>query len=722
MNALVVFCHFCEQHGPSVVMCTQPYRQLPARPNGSEHSSHSDYPAIRRATSHVVLYGTGGGGSGDNLLLSDAPSGPLVFAADAACPGLLNANTSPGTSQQPLLSMRGTCRACTFTTRDEPGLVSQDQAANISYSSTQLPKDPDLLHFVRTACQRSLSSEVSPSPEGAFYFGDEINGHVVSYNFGVKDSQARGFQGRFSILVLSWDRLYLLNLWPFLISNLSEMASRIKQAAERVFASETSGGAGTSASRPVATNAHPSREATPPAFCGQAIAAGTATPMPVSTVGGGPAVRHRRAGDSDMRSLCDLTRDEKIFYRIHAWFTWLLRAGARHWTALPSLTAVPDEDSLVEQEERQALNADPLLITQPFVNVTTAPGRGSSSVASGSSSGQLYPSGPTPIPPVGMVGNATMSVGKSLGITNGSAEEETALALLVLTRLMHALGVKRFSSVVQNLAVGNQLVVQPLDDDLHGCLVVAAMAKLLPKACRKQIVTSPEYLPTFRCNLLSLTVDAKPPEPDWTPSDGVQFLAVCRNQSPAAVELAAADEQLVHSLQFRLCTTLPSIDPQLASLRQASSKGEQKRTLSALPNTTLPSTPVGTFANRIVQLLSVQPPLPASAMDLALSAIRQEWINKARLLYSFKRCQGPTLTGEDTTRRWAAVLSSIDCSAPENANVVRFWQGALSQYSRHNTCHSHRRVPGSSNTSRRGSCCSSNADLAAAIAATSLVD
>ncbi|GAA57475.1 folliculin [Clonorchis sinensis] len=205
------------------------------------------------------------------LFLSDFSPIP----EDAACPGLLNANTSPGTSQQPLLSMRGTCRACTFTTRDEPGLVS-------------------------------------PGPEGAFYFGDEINGHVVSYNFGVKDSQARGFQGRFSILVLSWDRLYLLNLWPFLISNLSEMASRIKQAAERVFVSETSGGAGTSASRPVATNAHPSREATPPAFCGQAIAAGTATPMPVSTIGGGPAVRHRRAGDSDMRSLCDLTRDEKL--------------------------------------------------------------------------------------------------------------------------------------------------------------------------------------------------------------------------------------------------------------------------------------------------------------------------------------------------------------------------------------------------------------------------
>lgn len=27
MNAVVALCHFCEIHGPSVVMCTQPFRR-----------------------------------------------------------------------------------------------------------------------------------------------------------------------------------------------------------------------------------------------------------------------------------------------------------------------------------------------------------------------------------------------------------------------------------------------------------------------------------------------------------------------------------------------------------------------------------------------------------------------------------------------------------------------------------------------------------------------
>ena len=26
MNAIISFCHFCEQHGPSVVFCTQAYK------------------------------------------------------------------------------------------------------------------------------------------------------------------------------------------------------------------------------------------------------------------------------------------------------------------------------------------------------------------------------------------------------------------------------------------------------------------------------------------------------------------------------------------------------------------------------------------------------------------------------------------------------------------------------------------------------------------------
>ncbi|KAF5395388.1 hypothetical protein PHET_12221 [Paragonimus heterotremus] len=83
--------------------------------------------------------------------------------------------------------------------------------------------------------------------------------------------------------------------------------------------------------------------------------------------------------------------------------------------------------------------------------------------------------------------------------------------------------------------------------------------------------------------------------------------------------------------------------------------------------------------------------------------------------------QGPTLSNEETTR-WAEVSAVIDCTEPENSNVVRFWQGALSQYSRQNTCHARRRPTTSAANSRKGSCCSSVVDLAAAMTTASLME
>lgn len=53
------------------------------------------------------------------------------------------------------------CKACSsILLRDELGIISYDHSANLSYISTQFPKDTDLSTHVRNACLRSLSSEV----------------------------------------------------------------------------------------------------------------------------------------------------------------------------------------------------------------------------------------------------------------------------------------------------------------------------------------------------------------------------------------------------------------------------------------------------------------------------------------------------------------------------------------------------------------------------------
>ncbi|KAF8571427.1 hypothetical protein P879_03642 [Paragonimus westermani] len=739
MNAILALCHFCEQHGPSIVMCTQPYRQNPCKgaaigtePQTTNSGTTTDSVSINRTSSHVGLYNFSGNG---DVGPSDGAFGPVTFQSDTASTQVTT-KMSPAASQQLNFPNISTCRACSFTVRDEPGFVSHDRTANTSYISTQWPKDPDLFNFVWTACQRSLSCEVCPGSEGASYFGDEVYGHVVNYNFHVKDSQARGFQSRFSFLVVCWDRVYLLNLWPFLVSNLSKMASRIMQAAERVYTTKVaawnavSTGTGPSQSNPRPVSTIPiGRLATPPphpppAFCGQAIAAAGSTTGKGISVTGVPVARHRRAGEADMRSLADLTKDDQIFCRMHAWFTWLLRAGSRRWTVLPSLTAPPDEDSLIEQEERLACVAgltstDHLGSGLTVVNLgTTCSKRSALPASAGQCQSDNIPltGGSQLVTPLGNVGTSTMMIGNSLGLSDGSLESETEIALLVLTRLLSSLGVEAFKGLAQHVAIGNQLVVQPLKSNLHGCLVVAAVAKLLPKGCLKQIVCSSEYLPPFRCNLLSLTVDAAPMEP----ADRVLFLMVYPQPWDAPSGVTATVEDFVKSLQFRLFPTLPPVDSDLATLKTIVQQGGEIPPTSDASSPAVPSE-CGAFVNRVVQLLSLQPPLPTSTLDLALSSARQEWINRARLLYSFKRCQGPTLSSEETTR-WAEVSAVIDCTEPENSNVVRFWQGALSQYSRQNTCHARRRPTTSATNSRKGSCCSSMVDLATAMTTASLMD
>ncbi|CAL8103877.1 unnamed protein product [Calicophoron daubneyi] len=723
MDAIIVFCHFCEQHGPSVVMCTQPYRQSRSQANGIIADSQPEKSSISRASSHIGLFNVG---NTECVTGAEVPSASFLLNADGSSVPLAPKN-SPGTSQQ-LGITSSTCRACSFTTRDESGLVSHDHAANTAYISTQWPKDQELFEFVRNACQRSLSCEVCPGTEGAFYFGDEANGHVVSYNFHLKDSQARGFQSRYSFLVLSWDRVLLLSLWPLIVPNLAKMACRLRSAAARVYDQEISEpeptaamvvgpGSASSVGRQVQSS-FLVRGVTPPApippaFTGQALAAGTAMTGPI---------RQRRQMDADMRSLGDLTKDEQIFYRLHAWFTWLLRASARRWSLLPSLTAPPDDDSLVEQEERQALMT--VGGEQPGPSVTAM---GATSTTSGNPpslvppfSGSTTSQNPIPIPPTGIIGTAQMAVGKSLGLTDGSGAEETTIALLVLARLLHGLGIEAFRFLAQHVVVGNQLVVLPLRERLLGCLVISGVAKLLPKGCLKQIVNNPEYLPPFRCNLLSLTPDARPPEASLEPGEGVLFLSVSGDDPPSQPLLhfdADIAEPFINSLHFKLSNNFPLPDSTAPTDPACSTD-----TLTMPSSNPTILTPVSGLVTRVVQLLSMQPPLPPSSLDLALSAARQEWINKSRLLYSFKRCQGPTLTDEETTRRWAGVLAAIDCNTPENSNVACFWQGALSQYSRQNPCHIHRRRTGSTTSSRRGSVGSSNVDLTTVLSATTLVD
>ncbi|KAK3883195.1 hypothetical protein Pcinc_012469 [Petrolisthes cinctipes] len=265
MNAIVSICHFCELHGPRVVFCTQAFRDLPdfdaltgveAPPViGSRLGHHEGQPE----ESDLWKYGRN---------LKDNP-----------------AEMKNGTPNE-------TCVACRSFPHTQPGFISNDDSAKVSYVTSQYPLQSELYSLVHLACIRSLSCEVCPGKEGPIYFGDEARGHVLSYTFFLQDVLARGFQRWYSIMVLMKDKMLLLNSWPFIVRHLKQTISHLQESASKIYESEES---------------KVSHRALRSAIMNDNYR------------------RQRVAGQP--RSLSELVGEEQVWSGLHSSFTWLLKAG-----------------------------------------------------------------------------------------------------------------------------------------------------------------------------------------------------------------------------------------------------------------------------------------------------------------------------------------------------------------------------------------------------------
>ena len=76
--------------------------------------------------------------------------------------------------------------------------------------------------------------QVCPGHEGPIFYGDEQNGNVLSYTFHVSDNFARGCQRLYSLVIFMMDKIYLLNSWPFLVSQFECLIIEIQDKANKV--------------------------------------------------------------------------------------------------------------------------------------------------------------------------------------------------------------------------------------------------------------------------------------------------------------------------------------------------------------------------------------------------------------------------------------------------------------------------------------------------------
>lgn len=292
MNAVIALCHFCELHGPSILFCTQAFHCTNHNPEDVLNGAQASLAACGNFN-HSSLFGLGQ----REKPLENEPFREQEEGSETP-KKMFNNCTANGPRQS-------TCVACTSLQQGEPGLVSIDRESHISYISRQYPEDQELYSIVRHACVRSLSCEVCPGREGPIMFGDEASGYVFSHTFFLKDSQSRGFQRWYSVICVMMDRVYLVNSWPFLITNFKNIIDNLQSKADSTFKAEK-------AENPLADQRlHMSTN--------------------LFLLNANQFIR-TRGGNTNYRSLHDLVRDKNIFHYLHQYFAWILKASGQRYS------------------------------------------------------------------------------------------------------------------------------------------------------------------------------------------------------------------------------------------------------------------------------------------------------------------------------------------------------------------------------------------------------
>ena len=191
MNAVIALCHFCEQHGPRIMLCTQAFHGV--------FDAQSFYGATLPSKS----------AKRDSSDLEDSG-----------------------------ISIPKICDACRSLDPTTPGLVSHDEKSNIYFLSYQKPLEKETFAALRQACLGSLSFEGPKGFEGPMIFGENPDVYVLSYQFFLDDFKARGKRRRYSLIAVMKDKYHLVSSWIFLVTTFRRIVHSLKDKASKVFTKE----------------------------------------------------------------------------------------------------------------------------------------------------------------------------------------------------------------------------------------------------------------------------------------------------------------------------------------------------------------------------------------------------------------------------------------------------------------------------------------------------
>ena len=317
MNAIIGLCHFCDSHGPRTLFCTQAFKFNETTKNSlKQKSEHQNTPQLTSLASINVLNRSHSIHQINHQQQSHA-NDPLASPSSL----FLSPNSATKHNQE---SVNSTCKACRAFESGFHHYISYENEKNTCYVSQSTPTDSEVFALVRKACLRTLHCEVF---EDSIYFDDDKDGSVIGYEFNIKDSEGRGMQRSYSLIVIMKDRIYLQQLMSFLSKQLALIASNIKKEAEKKFdkdmklldAQITNNSGGNSSLAENLTNIKPSSTNNPSALLTASASLTSSQRQTLYTKKSSKSLEKR------IRGLIELTDDTLIFAKLHMWFTWILR-------------------------------------------------------------------------------------------------------------------------------------------------------------------------------------------------------------------------------------------------------------------------------------------------------------------------------------------------------------------------------------------------------------
>lgn len=318
MQAVAALCHFCETHGPRIVMVTQPVRDLTLLDQNSQIDEYGEY-----------------GSYSAECLIDEWRK--TVFEDDPRC------------------------AACS-SFQGDLGFSTSDTVSHFNYISSQVPVNERVYHLMKNACLRSISCEVSGTVEfpkhneksflegrsisldirnnspkqrnedssdaesnGIVLFGDDYNGYTLAHTFRLRDAKARGFYRCFSLVIVSMDKFLLTSNYDYFVSAMSSIISKLQEQAFNVYRKECNSG-----SIDLASPALLLKNSTLPNYF---LKSSKVTNLELDT----------------SRPLSDIVGDTDVFLKLHRQLTILLRTHSRlHLESV--LEGVPSQDLLVRSE------------------------------------------------------------------------------------------------------------------------------------------------------------------------------------------------------------------------------------------------------------------------------------------------------------------------------------------------------------------------------------